>query len=90
MLGKKGAMTHEELLRRVSVNPNVCFGRPCIRGTRVWVSQIIDNLSEGVTTSELLAAFPQLSHEDILAALAYAAETTRERVIPLNADDARP
>jgi len=73
----------EELLKRITTDPNVCFGRPCIRGTRIWVSLIVEHLADGITEQELLAAYPQLTPEDIRAALAYAAEVTRERVIPL-------
>lgn len=73
----------EELLERISIDPQICFGKPCIRGTRIWVSLIVDNLAEGVSQSELLAAYPQLAPEDIRAALAYAAEMTRERIIPI-------
>jgi uncharacterized protein (DUF433 family) len=72
-----------ELLRRISIDPNVCFGRPVIRGTRVWVSLIVDNLADGIEERELLAAYPQLQPEDIRAALAFAAEMTRERIIPI-------
>ena len=72
-----------DLLKRISINPNVCFGKPCIRGTRIWVALIMDNLAEGVAEEELLAAYPQLQLEDIRAALAYAAEMTRERIIPI-------
>jgi uncharacterized protein (DUF433 family) len=46
----------DELLKRISVDPNVCFGRPCIRGTRTWVSLIVDNLADGVPQEEILAA----------------------------------
>jgi len=74
----------DDLLKRISVDPNVCFGRPCIRGTRIWVSLIVDNLAEGISDGELLTAYPQLQSEDIRAALAYAAEMTRERVIPIS------
>jgi uncharacterized protein (DUF433 family) len=76
-------MRREELLQRISVDPRVCFGKPCIRGTRIWVSLIVDNLAEGVSEQEILAAYPQLTREDILAALAFAAEMTRERIIPV-------
>ena len=55
----------EELLQRISINPNVCFGRACVRGTRIWVSLIVDNLAEGVPEAELLQAYPQLQPEDI-------------------------
>jgi len=76
-------VNRKELLDRISVDPNVCFGKPCIRGTRVWVSLILENLSEGVSEEEILAAYPSLRPEDIRAALAYAAEMTRERIIPV-------
>jgi uncharacterized protein (DUF433 family) len=75
-----------ERLKRISIDPHVCFGRPVIRGTRIWVSLVIDNLSEGVSEAELLAAYPQLKPEDIRAALAFAAEMTRERIIPIPTD----
>ena len=73
----------DDLLRRISIDPGVCFGKACIRGTRIWVSLIVDNLAEGVTESELLSAYPQLQPDDVRAALAYAAEMTRERIIPI-------
>ena len=65
------------------MDPNVCFGKPCIRGTRIWGSLILDNLAEGVSEAELLAAYPQLKLEDIRAALAYGATATREHVVHL-------
>ncbi len=71
------------LLKRISVDPGVCFGRPVIRGTRIWVSLVVDNLAEGVPEAELLRAYPQLAPEDIRAALAFAAEMTRERIISI-------
>ncbi len=76
-------MTRENLLKRISVDPEICFGKPCIRGTRIWISLILDNLSEGITESEIFAAYPQLTTDDIRAALAYAAEMTQDYVIPL-------
>ena len=83
-------MNRKELLDRISVDPNVCFGKPCVRGTRIWVSLIIENLSEGVREEEILAAYPSLRPEDIRAALAYAAEMTRERIIPVPMEAANP
>jgi uncharacterized protein (DUF433 family) len=71
------------LLNRISINPNVCFGKPCIRGTRIWVSLILDFLSSGMSEKDILAGYPQLTHEDILAAIAYGAEAARERIIPV-------
>jgi uncharacterized protein (DUF433 family) len=79
-----------ELLKRISIDPNVCFGKPCIRGTRIWVSLIVDNLADDVPEAEILAAYPQLKPADIRAALAYAAEMTRERVIPIDVELAHP
>jgi len=78
----------DELLKRISVDPKVCFGKPCVRGTRIWVSLIVDNLAEGMSEAEILEAYPQLGSEDIRAALAYAAEMTRDRIIPLSAESA--
>lgn len=76
-------MEREELLKSISIDPGVCFGKPCIRGTRIWVSLILDNLAEGMTEKELLEDYPALKHEDILAAIAYGAEMSRERYVPL-------
>jgi uncharacterized protein (DUF433 family) len=71
------------LLERISVNPEVCFGRPCIRGTRIWVSLLLDLLASGESFEEILADYPHLTHEDILAAIAYGAEMSRERIVNL-------
>jgi uncharacterized protein (DUF433 family) len=75
------------LLQRISIDPNVCFGKPCIRGTRIWVSLILDFLSSGMTPEEIVTEYPQLTVEDIRAAIAYGAEMARERYveIPLQA-----
>ena len=67
------------LLKRISVDPNVCFGKPCIRGTRIWVSLILDFLANKMTIEEILEEHPQLMVDDIYAAIAYGAEMTRER-----------
>ena len=71
------------LLDRISIDPKVCFGKPCIKGTRVWVSLILDFLASGETEAQILASYPQLQGEDIRAALAYAAEVARERIVPI-------
>lgn len=70
-------------LDRISIDPQVCFGKPCIKGTRIWVSLILDFLANGESEDDILAAYPQLSREDILAALAYAAEVAREQIVPV-------
>jgi uncharacterized protein (DUF433 family) len=67
------------LLERIAINPEVCGGRPCIRGTRIWVSLVLDFLADGMAEAELMAEYPQLVHEDVLAAIAYGAELARER-----------
>lgn len=71
------------LLDRISIEPSVCGGKPCIRGTRIWVSLILDFLASGMTEAELLNDYPQLNHEDVLAALAYGAEASRESIVPV-------
>jgi uncharacterized protein (DUF433 family) len=70
-------------LDRISIDPHVCFGKPCIKGTRIWVSLILDFLASGETEAQVVAAYPQLEPEDIRAALAYAAEIARERIVPV-------
>jgi len=65
---------------RVTVNAGVCAGRPCIRDTRVEIAVILDGLAEGLTNEEIIDHYPQLTREDILAALAYAAELAHEGV----------
>ncbi len=70
-----------DLLERISVDPRICHGKACIRGTRIMVSVILDNLAAGVSNEEILRSYPTLSTEDIQAAIAYAAELARERVI---------
>ena len=70
-----------QILERVSVDPGVCFGKPCIRGTRIWVSLLLDFLANGMSVEEILAEYPQLTEEDIRAAIAYGAEMSRERYV---------
>lgn len=74
-------MERNELLKRISVNPNVCFGKLCTRGHRIWVSLILDLLASGMTMEQILKEYPQLSREDILACVAYGAEMSRERFV---------
>ena len=74
-------MTKEELLQRITIDPNVCFGKPCIRGHRIWVSLVLDFLAQGATHAQILEDYPQLEEADIMACLAYGAEMARERFI---------
>jgi len=71
------------LLQRISIDPQVCFGKPCIHGTRIWVSLILNFLANGMTPQEILTEYPQLTEEDIRAALAYGAEMSQERYVDL-------
>lgn len=76
-------MTREELLSRISIDPKVCFGRPCIRGHRIWVSLILDLLASGETTEDICREYPGLTEEDVRACVAYGAEMSRERFVDL-------
>ncbi len=75
----------EELLARISIDPNVCFGKPCIRGHRIWVSFVLDFLASGYTIQDVLKDYPGLEKEDVLACIAYGAEMSRERYIEIPA-----
>lgn len=68
---------------RISVDPAVCHGQACIKGTRIMVSVVLDNIAVGVPTDELLKSYPTLAAEDVQAALEYAAELARERTVYL-------
>jgi len=76
-------MNTAELLRRISIDPEVCFGKPCIRGHRIWVSLILDFLASGAAIDEVLEDYPQLAKEDVLACIAYGAEMSRERYVEI-------
>ncbi|MBI3695219.1 MAG: DUF433 domain-containing protein [Acidobacteria bacterium] len=78
-------MSHEELLDRVTVDPRVCAGKPCVRGTRIYIAIILDALAEGLSPQEILDHYPSLQVEDIRAAVAYAAELARENVWKITA-----
>lgn len=67
---------------RISVDPNVCHGKACIRGTRVTVSVVLDNLAAGLSPAEIVRSYPSLQLDDVAAAMAYAAELARERIVP--------
>lgn len=67
-------MTREELLARISIDPKVCFGKPCIRGHRLWVSLILDLLAAGASFEEVLAEYPGLEMEDVRACIALGSE----------------
>lgn len=81
-------MSRDELLERISIDPAVCFGRPCVRGTRVWVSLILDWLASGESVADILEEYPQLEEADVLAAIAYAAEIARDEYLQVPTADA--
>ena len=73
------------LLECISVDPQICHGKVCIKGTRIMVTVILDNLAEGVSPEEILKSYPTLHPDDIKAAIAYGAELAKERIIPIRA-----
>ncbi len=80
-------MTREELTKHILINPNVCFGKPVVRGTRIWVSLIVNYLASGSTVDWIVKEYPQLTREDVGACLAYAAEMLQSHdfEVPLEA-----
>jgi uncharacterized protein (DUF433 family) len=73
------------MYERISINPKVCHGQACIRGTRILVHQIVRMLANGDTIEELLEEYPSLERDDILACLDYAASLAEEQVTPIEA-----
>lgn len=76
-------MKRDELLQRISIDPNICFGKPCIRGHRIWVSLILDFLASGWSFEQVLENYPGIEEADIRACIAYGAEMSRERYVDL-------
>ena len=72
------------MFERISVNSNVCHGQACVRNTRIPVHQIIHMLANGDTIEDLLAEYPSLERDDILACLDYAASLAEEQITPIN------
>jgi uncharacterized protein (DUF433 family) len=69
---------------RIIVDPLVCHGKACVKGTRIMVSVILDNLADDVSEKEILKSYPSLTPDDIKAAIAYAAELSRERLVAVS------
>lgn len=82
-------MTREELLARIWIDPKRCFGKPCIRGHRIWVSLILDMLAQGIEVPDILEQYPQLEQADILACIAYGSEMSRERYVDIPLEPAK-
>jgi uncharacterized protein (DUF433 family) len=76
-------MMAEEQMQRIDINPQVMLGKPVIRGTRITVEILLEQIAAGCSTEEILAEYPQLSREDVLAAVAYAREVlSTDEIIP--------
>jgi uncharacterized protein (DUF433 family) len=73
--------------QHISVDPNICHGQACISGTRIMVSVVLDNLAAGISPADIVRSYPSLKSDDISAAISYAAELARERIVitPLGA-----
>jgi uncharacterized protein (DUF433 family) len=74
----------DNLLNRISADPNICFGKPCVKNTRIWVSLILDYLAAGESMESILEAYPQLKKEDILACIAYGSAMSRENIVSIS------
>jgi uncharacterized protein (DUF433 family) len=71
----------DQMLERISINPAVCFGKPVIKGTRIWVSLILDFLASGDSIETVLKEYPHITRDDVLACFAFGAEAASERFI---------
>jgi len=76
-------VTEEELLEHLSIDPEICHGQPCVRGTRVMVTVVLDSLAAGMSEAEILDEYPTLTAQGIRAAAAYGAWLARQEVHPL-------
>ena len=70
-------MKRDDLLQRISIDPNICFGKPCIRDHRIWVSLVLDLLASGWSFEQIQENYPGIEKADILACIAYGAEMSR-------------
>jgi uncharacterized protein (DUF433 family) len=83
--GNTGLLSRMDWREHITVDPQVCHGKACIRGTRVLVSVVLDNLAAGLNAEEITRSYPSVSVEAVRAALAYAADLASERVVPVPA-----
>jgi len=79
---------HHHRYERITIDPEKCFGKPCIRGMRMPVASVLNYLGSGMSIAEMLTEWPELDEEDIRQALGYAAETMEEQVLPYARDEA--
>lgn len=80
-------MARTELLERISIDPKICFGKPCIKGHRIWVSFVLDLLASGWSFQEVKDNYPGVEDDDIRACLAYGAEMSRDRYVDVLSGD---
>ena len=73
-----------DFTEHITVDPEICHGKACIKGTRIMVTVILDYLAAGINKEEILTSYPSLTDEDIRASIAYAAELAKERILPLS------
>lgn len=78
-------MTNEQLLERVTIDAAVCHGQPCIRGTRVLVTVVLDALAAGMSAAEIVEHYPTLTVDDVRAAAAYGAWLAKQEIHALSA-----
>jgi uncharacterized protein (DUF433 family) len=76
-------MSSNELLKRITIDPGICHGKPCIRGLRYPVAMVLELMSSGMSHDEILADYEDLEREDLLAALAYAARVSAAKRVAL-------
>jgi len=76
-------MSTEELLRRITVDPAICHGKPCVRGLRYPVPMLLELLSSGMTVDEVLADYEDLERDDLMAAMAYGARLSDAKRVVL-------
>jgi uncharacterized protein (DUF433 family) len=77
-------MTSEELLQRVTIDADICHGQPCIRGTRVLVTVLLDALAAGMSTAEIVRHYPTIAPEDVRSAAAYGAWLAKQEIHALS------
>jgi uncharacterized protein (DUF433 family) len=78
----------EALMNRIFTDPAICHGKAAIKGTRIMVSVILDNLANGVQEEEIINSYPALKKDDVRAAVAYAAQLAKERVLRIDTNAA--
>lgn len=76
-------MMQNNLLNRITMDPQICHGKPCIKGHRIWVSLILDYLAGGMTIDEILEEYPGIEKEDILACIAYGSEMSKGSLLDI-------